>query len=840
VFQSGDILADRFELERLAGAGAMGQVWLARDRESGVPLAVKVLTKADRGEHSVRFLREALLLSQLSHPRIVRYVAHGLMRSGEPYLAMEWLEGEDLAQRLRAGPLTMHETILLVRHVAEALAVAHTAGIVHRDIKPSNLFLPGGSIEAVKVVDFGIARIKDSTWTKTGLMLGTPAYMAPEQACGEREIDARADLFGLGCVAFECVTGRCAFGGTQVFTVLRRILLEEAPSLADAVPTVPPELDALVKRMMAKDPAERPRDASDVAAALAGLGGSTEAPRQSQPRLVLTGREQRIVTVLSVAEAQSLPNTDDSTAVEVLQPSPDRLDPTGTLRSLLERSGGKLGRCTANSFVLVFPPSGVPSDRAAQAAACALSLDGIWPGRAMALATGRTEMTTWTDGHAADRASRLLVGRAGSSKAIHATNILLDEVTAGLLDARFEVGEGPGGLELRGDNERAEHGRSPSSPAASPRTPFVGRERAIAAILATLEQCIEEPVARAVLVTALAGAGKSRLRRELLDDISRHGSAEPRLAADVQIWTARGDPMRAGSPFGLISQLTRCARGVFPSDAAGISGQNQNAWNDFLAVECAAGPVLLVLEDLQWGDSMSMKMLDLALRDLRDSPLMVLAFARPEVHELFPKLWTDREIEEIRLTPLTKSSSERLVRELLGRAVSATEMTTILEQADGVPFYLEALARAAAAGGEKIPDEVIAMVQSRFEELAPDARRVLRAASVFGQAFWRGGVLALLGRSDEIDDRLLDLSEAKLISRQPESRFPDEEEYVFCTALLREGAYAMLTDADRALGHDLAGEWLEQMGEENAAVISGHYERGGRRRSEIVEPHAAR
>ena len=110
--------------------------------------------------------------------------------------------------------------------------MAHAAGVIHRDIKPSNLFLPGGSVEAVKVVDFGIARTKDSTWTKTGLMLGTPSYMAPEQACGEREIDSRADLFGLACVAFECLTGQCAFAGSQVFNVLRKILLEEAPSLS--------------------------------------------------------------------------------------------------------------------------------------------------------------------------------------------------------------------------------------------------------------------------------------------------------------------------------------------------------------------------------------------------------------------------------------------------------------------------------------------------------------------------------------------------------------------------------------------------------------------------------
>jgi serine/threonine protein kinase len=159
VVQPGETLAERFVLERLAGTGAMGQVWLARDRDGGPPLAIKLLAKSEE-EQPARFQREALLLSQLDHPRIVRYVAHGQAPSGELYLAMEWLDGEDLANRLEGGALSLRETVALVRHVAQALSAAHAAGIVHRDIKPSNLFLPQGSIDAVKVLDFGVARVK--------------------------------------------------------------------------------------------------------------------------------------------------------------------------------------------------------------------------------------------------------------------------------------------------------------------------------------------------------------------------------------------------------------------------------------------------------------------------------------------------------------------------------------------------------------------------------------------------------------------------------------------------------------------------------------------------------
>jgi predicted ATPase len=296
--------------------------------------------------------------------------------------------------------------------------------------------------------------------------------------------------------------------------------------------------------------------------------------------------------------------------------------------------------------------------------------------------------------------------------------------------------------------------------------------------------------------------------------------------------------MRAGSPFGLVAQPTRAQRA--PVDGAlPTSAEAQRAWIDGLARECGAAPVLLVLEDLQWGDAMSVKMLDGALRDLRDVPLMVMAFARPEVHELFPRLWSERAVEEIRLTALTRSASERLVRGLLGEAAGASEVARIVEQADGVPVCLEALARAAArAGGEKVPDAALAMVQSRIEKLDANARHVLRAASIFGHTFWEGGVRVLVGGATEIPRALADLLEASLISERPDARFAGEREYEFRTLLAREGAYAMLTEADRSLGHTLAGEWLERMGEPDAAVISGHHELGLRRGSHKIERDA--
>src|SRR5439155_22416803 len=248
---------------------------------------------------------------------IVKYVAHGQLPPDGFYLTMEWLDGEDLSQTLARGPLTIEETIGLVRRVAEALAAAHDHGIVHRDIKPGNLFLPEGSLNRVKVVDFGVAKIKNftGTWTRNGWMLGTPAYMAPEQVRGERTIDARVDLFALGCVAFECATGRLAFGGGQVLASLRSILHDEAPRLGSLLQGVPPEFDELIARLMAKDPAARPASANDVVKALSGFDIPSERPGEARRRRALTTGEQRIVTVLLIAGSKLAKRSDARTTI---------------------------------------------------------------------------------------------------------------------------------------------------------------------------------------------------------------------------------------------------------------------------------------------------------------------------------------------------------------------------------------------------------------------------------------------------------------------------------------------------------------------------------------------
>jgi len=272
----GDIVADRFEIEALAGSGGMGAVYRAIDRQAKdchARVAIKLLRGIEVADDR-RFEREAELLATFDHPGIVRYLGHGTTREGVRWLVMEWLEGEDLDDRLTRVGMSVVQGLLVVRRAAEALAVAHQNGVVHRDLKPSNLFLVDRDVSNVKVLDFGVALDAGRAGlTKTGAICGTPGFMAPEQARGARDrVDARADVFALGCLLFRCIVGEDAIRGADAIATLLKTVVEEPPRLRDRWEDAPEDLDALIHAMMAKSPEARPRDASEVVARLDALG----------------------------------------------------------------------------------------------------------------------------------------------------------------------------------------------------------------------------------------------------------------------------------------------------------------------------------------------------------------------------------------------------------------------------------------------------------------------------------------------------------------------------------------------------------------------------------------
>ena len=258
---------DPFEILEEAGSGGMGTVYRARDRATGRLLALKTL----KGAEVNRFTLEANVLKKLQHACIVEYVLHGVTEDGRQFLAMEWLEGESLEERVRRGPLSVAETLRITRAIADALAFAHDAGVVHRDLKPSNVFIT--SEGAVKLLDFGIAKSNEvEGLTSTGQALGTPGYMSPEQARGGA-VDGRSDLFALGCVIFRSLGGRRPFEGSDLMTFVTKLALEAPSPLCEVAPRAPRSLEALVARLLEKEPENRPPNAAAVRDALDAVAG---------------------------------------------------------------------------------------------------------------------------------------------------------------------------------------------------------------------------------------------------------------------------------------------------------------------------------------------------------------------------------------------------------------------------------------------------------------------------------------------------------------------------------------------------------------------------------------
>jgi serine/threonine protein kinase len=257
-----DTFAGLFEVVREAGAGGMGKVYEAIERATSRRVAIKVITGLPGPSERARFAAEIEVIERLDHPAIVDYVAHGETSNGEPYLAMEWLVGDSLSTRLDRGTLSLVEAAFVGERIADALDHAHDHGVVHRDLKPSNIFLVDGKASEAHLIDFGIAKHSGKDLTRSGQLVGTPGYMAPEQARGEKTINASADLFALGCVLYRALAGRDAFEGAEVMEILARLLLEDPPPLAQLRPDVPPRFAHLVGSLLSKDAAKRLGDAA--------------------------------------------------------------------------------------------------------------------------------------------------------------------------------------------------------------------------------------------------------------------------------------------------------------------------------------------------------------------------------------------------------------------------------------------------------------------------------------------------------------------------------------------------------------------------------------------------
>jgi tetratricopeptide (TPR) repeat protein len=808
VWRPGDLVDGRFVLERAAGAGGRGAVWRAVDVRKRDAVALKLVSGPADSDPLVSVRGEIDALAHVTHDAVVGCRGFGRADEHTAYLALTWIDGEPLSARIARRTLTVAATLTLGRRIVDALAAIHAAGLVHGDLKPANVLLPGGDPAAAVVVDLGITRVAQAAPATGEQPAGTAPYMAPEALRGE-PIDGRADLFALGAVLHEALAGKPAFAGDSAAAVVTRILFGEPDSLAERRPDAPAELIALIDALLARDPSVRLPDAVTVRGRLAAI-----TPPGAEDDVAIGGDEVRPVAAIVVAGLRDL-DAEAIAARRLLGPA-----------ARVVRDGDRL--------VIAFD-GGVATDRAAAAARAAAALHAA-TGARIGVASGTAVIHDESiHGDAVATAARLADGVAAAG------GVALDD----------ETGE----LAARGDGQRTVLGRA---------TPLCGRDRELAMLVALADECAEESIPRAALVTAPPGIGKSRLRREL----ARKLAARP----GQTVWLGRGEAVREGAPLAIIADVVRAslgeaangratlraaveARGL--ADAGRVSDflgellglddsapspqlisargdpilmndQLRRAVVDWLDSAAAAAPLAILLEDLHWGDGASLRFLEAALRQLKTLPILVVAFGRPAMLELFPGLFANHHPVTLRLGPLPARATAQLVRAALPDAADDV-VARLVERGAGNPFYVEELVRQVAAGKDQLPATVVSMVQARLDDLAAAERRVLRAASVLGPRFVRGAVAALLGLPSadlDLESQLAALVRRELLVHRRPSAIPADDELAFSHDLIREAADALSTAEDRAAAHRAAAAWWEQRTGADPSVLASHWERG--------------
>jgi eukaryotic-like serine/threonine-protein kinase len=364
----GDVLAGKYRVDRVIGAGGMGVVVQATHLVLQDRVAVKFLLPAFVQSEALtaRFLREAQAAVRIKSPHVARVTDVGTLESGAPYMVMELLEGRDLGKVLHErGWFEPQQAAHYAMQVCEALAAAHAHKIVHRDVKPGNLFVthaPDGS-ELVKVLDFGISKIQDAVGadnlTHTNSAIGSPTYMAPEQMRSAKTVDARADVWSLGVVLFEMLTGTLPYVADSMTELVALVLEAEAPLVRSIRPQIPQGLEAAVAGCLKKDPSERYQSVAELAAVLGPFSGPGGIEAAQRVRRILN------VSSAAIEQEQTRPATPE--AMEVIASSATQQPPTSATRTSFGRTDPKAQNGARRAIAYATAAGGV-------AVACAVAI----------------------------------------------------------------------------------------------------------------------------------------------------------------------------------------------------------------------------------------------------------------------------------------------------------------------------------------------------------------------------------------------------------------------------------------------------------------------------------
>ncbi|HKV07980.1 MAG TPA: protein kinase [Thermoanaerobaculia bacterium] len=878
-----------YRVECRLGAGGMGEVYKAFDERLDRWVALKLVARSRSGDavHQERLRREARASARLVHPAVARIYDLLRLEDGTDCIVMELVEGTPLSDLLRSGPLEVSRAVALAREVAEALAEAHALGIVHRDLKTENVLVtPGGR---AKVLDFGIAKSTggeaDATLTAEGTVLGTVRAMAPEQAEG-LEVDHRADLFALGVLLYEMVTGISPFLGPTVSATLRNVCLARQPPARTKNPRVPAALSSLIDRLLEKGSESRPESATQVAEALAGSAAGMS-PQESESTLldlppvrVSAGGERRTVTALSCGLA-------------ALDGGP--LDPEDFLAALprlrsvvaetVERFEGRLSPGSGSGLLALFGDLQAHEDDARRAILAALEIverfspdpergptarAGIHTGLlvvARAPASGDDNLAS-SDVPAG---ALLVQGLAGPG------TVLVSEATYRLAGGFFDCEELapvalPGaGRAVSPFRILADRGASDRFQSLGALTPLIGREQEIGLLLDrwTLAR---EGHGQVVLLAGDAGLGKSRLLWELHQRVEtdaprrlegfgspyhRHSAFHPVAEILARYVGGADDPSesRLGRLTKLLSghgledpESLACLATLLGLPAAPVPGAPERLRRRtletllFLFLNLAERrPLLLGFEDLHWVDPSTLELLELLVEQAATFPILFVATFRPELQ----LAWDQRShVTRLGLAPLTQNQADLMIGRLTrARSMPPAVRSQIVSRTDGVPLFIEEMTRmileaasSTGPGGRReepalpeIPGTLEGWLRARLDRLG-SASEVAQLAAALGREFSEELLCAVSSEPPDKVRRELDrLVEAELLHRRG---LPPNRRFRFKHALVQDAAYASLLRADRQRYHHRIAQVLETgfpgLFERQPELAAHHYTEAGR------------
>ena len=860
----------RYRVDRLIGSGGYGSVYLAQDAGLGRPVALKVFPSESADPAAIEtFMGEARRLAQLRHSGILSVHDVGI-QEGWVYIVSDYLDGPNLDTWLRSNRPSWPESVRMVAHLADALAHAHSRRTVHRDVKPANIILLGGS-EPV-LVDFGISLDEGKRGaSELGVVCGTPAYMSPEQVAGQaHRIDGRTDIYSLGVVLYEMLSGRPPFGSPDLTELLRQVADDDPQPLRQLVPDIPPDLEKVCLRAMAKNQELRYTTAADLAKDLQGILQAAPKPQAARPRTTATldrrgtkttprtrEAERRQVTVL-VSRIDAFESEEFLEGVDAEK----QADLITLFRNICEgavrRAEGTLLHYSPEGMVACFGyPVGL-EDAARRAVSAGLSILEDWRSVAgeeriprTAIHTGTAVVQAGEDvvsvvGEARNVAMRLLeLSVPGQVVCSESSERLIHRYFHTVSLERRKVSGIAEPIEIFSvEDVRPAENPINALPAAR-LSPLTGRDQELNLLKDRWEQA-HEGMGQVVLLIGEAGLGKSRLVHTITQHARGDGSPDSTViewrcspqSQNSDLYPARDyferllGFQRGENPverferlLAHLESLHLDRKDVVPYLASLLSlpmddrfsvpavsparerEETFKALRHWLRASASRAPVLFIVEDLHWVDASTLELLGQSLAEgLRDRILTLFTF-RPEFQTPWPALAHQTSLA---LNRLTRRQVGDLMRATAGATPPSEEIIRQLhERTGGVPLFVEEYARLLQSSGElprEIPSTLQDLVVSRLDRMTGE-RDVVEIAAVLGREFGYDLLAAVAGRDEPtLQSELSRLVVAELL--YPKGQ-PPRCDYRFKHALLQEAAYLSLVKTRRQQHHRRVAQVLE-------------------------------